>query len=110
MPERWREIAREATRQRMERHAHSSAVAAAVRIVPFSTAWEARAARGPAGAHPVGRLARRGGRDAPAGGGEYARRPHAELLVEGEGEPPLAWQGARLSKAIGDFLARTGYS
>ena len=40
MPERWREIAREATRQRMERHAHSSAVAAAVRIVPFSTAWE----------------------------------------------------------------------
>ena len=48
----------------------------------------------------------------PAGGGVRVRAPaaHAELLVEGEGEPPLAWQRARLSKAIGDFLARTGFS
>jgi hypothetical protein len=42
---------------------------------------------------------------------EYARRlPHAELVVEDEGQSPLAWQGARLSGVIGDFLARTGYS
>ena len=38
---------------------------------------------------------------------EYARRlPSAELVVEDEGSSPLAWQGARLSRAIGDFLER----
>ena len=36
---------------------------------------------------------------------EYADRlPRAELVVEDEGEPPLAWQGARLSRAIAAFL------
>ena len=40
---------------------------------------------------------------------EYVERlPRAELLVEDEGETPLAWQGGRLSKAIGDFLERVG--
>ena len=40
---------------------------------------------------------------------EYADRlPNAELVVEDEGEPPLAWQGARLSKAIAAFLAASG--
>jgi hypothetical protein len=29
--------------------------------------------------------------------------------VEDEGKSPLAWQGARLSAAIGDFLERVGY-
>ena len=38
---------------------------------------------------------------------EYARKlPHAELVVEDKGESPLAWQGARLSGAIADFLER----
>jgi hypothetical protein len=32
--------------------------------------------------------------------------PNARLLVEEEGKPPLAWQGARLSRAIADFLGR----
>ena len=37
---------------------------------------------------------------------EYARRlPRAQLTVEDPGDTPLAWQGARLSRAIGDFLA-----
>ena len=36
---------------------------------------------------------------------EYVRRlPHGELVVEAPGDTPLAWQGARLSRAIGDFL------
>ena len=38
--ERWREIAREADRQRMERHEHPEAVARALREVPRSAAWD----------------------------------------------------------------------
>ena len=41
---------------------------------------------------------------------EYARRlPRGELIVEDEGESPLAWQGAKLSGVIADFLERSGY-
>jgi pimeloyl-ACP methyl ester carboxylesterase len=41
---------------------------------------------------------------------EYERRlPRGELVVEDEGKSPLAWQGARLSSVIGDFLERNGY-
>lgn len=113
IPERWREIAREATRQRMERHEYPGAVAAALRVVPHSLAWR--------GWEPVERLevptlvvASRDEADALhplAVAQEYARRlPHGELAVEDEGQSPLAWQGARLSKVIGDFLERAGYS
>ena len=36
---------------------------------------------------------------------EYARRlPRAKLVVEDEGESPLAWRGAQLSREIADFL------
>ena len=42
---------------------------------------------------------------------EYDRRlPRSELVVEDRGKSPLAWQGARLSGVIGDFLERHGYS
>src|SRR5215210_7756136 len=40
IPERWRVVAREATRQRMERHEHLDAVAQALREIPHSTAWK----------------------------------------------------------------------
>ena len=40
LPEKWREIAREATRQRMERHENPRAVAQALREVPRSIAWK----------------------------------------------------------------------
>jgi pimeloyl-ACP methyl ester carboxylesterase len=113
MPERWREVARQATRQRMERHEHPEAVAAALREVPRSTAWT--------GLEPLERL------DLPVlivasrdeadplhplrVAEEYERRlPRRELVVEDEGKSPLAWQGARLSTAIGDFLERNRYS
>ena len=113
LPERWREIAREATRQRMERHQHPEAVAAALRRVPGSTAWK--------GLEPLERLevpvlivGSRDEADAlhPLGvAQEYERRlPRAELVVEESGKSPLAWQGARLSGAIGDFLERVGYA
>ena len=113
VPEKWREVAREATRQRMERHEHPDAVARALREVPSSIAWK--------GLEPLGRLDVPvlivGSRDEadqlhPFGvAEEYARRlPHAELVVEEKGSSPLAWQGARLSGAIADFLERVGYA
>lgn len=34
--------------------------------------------------------------------------PGAEMISEGEGESPLAWQGGKLSRAIDDFLGRHG--
>jgi pimeloyl-ACP methyl ester carboxylesterase len=113
VPERWREAAREATRQRVERHRYPDAVAKALREVPQSIAWE--------GLEPLERLELPvlvvGSRDEAdrmhplAVSQEYARRlPQAELVVEDEGQSPLAWQGARLSGVIGDFLERTGYS
>jgi pimeloyl-ACP methyl ester carboxylesterase len=113
VPERWREAARQATRQRMERHEHPKAVAQALREVPRSIAW--------AGLEPLEDLDLPilivGSRDEADGlhplavAEEYERRlPRAELVVEEEGKSPLAWQGARLSGAIGDFLGRVGYS
>jgi 3-oxoadipate enol-lactonase len=109
MPDRWREVARESTRQRMERHAHPEAVADALRVVPFSRAFDGLelleqvevptlvvGSRDEADSlHPLD-VAR-----------EYVRRlPDAVLVVEDEGETPIAWRGATLSRAIADFLER----
>jgi pimeloyl-ACP methyl ester carboxylesterase len=113
LPERWREVTREAIRQRMERHDDPAAVAAALRQVPRSVAWK--------GLEPLGELDVPvlvvGSRDEadslhPLGvAEEYDRRlPRSELVVEDRGKSPLAWQGARLSGEIGDFLERHGYS
>jgi 3-oxoadipate enol-lactonase len=111
MPDRWREVARESTRQRMERHAHLEAVADALRVVPFSQAFDGLGlleglevptlvvgSRDEADSlHPL---------DVARG---YARRlPDAVLLVEDEGETPIAWRGATLSRAIADFLEASG--
>jgi 3-oxoadipate enol-lactonase len=109
LPERWREAADLATRQRIERHLDLQAVADAIRVVPQSRAFD--------GLDPLEALELPvlvvGSRDEAdplhplAVAGEYAERlPRAELVVEDEGQSPLAWQGARLSRAIGDFLER----
>jgi pimeloyl-ACP methyl ester carboxylesterase len=109
LPERWRQPAGLATRQRIERHRHLGAVAHALRVVPRS--------------QPFGGLDELERLDVPAlvvgtrdeadpghplaTAEEYARRlPRGELVVEEPGDTPLAWQGARLSRAIGDFLDR----
>jgi pimeloyl-ACP methyl ester carboxylesterase len=112
LPEKWREVAEEATRQRMERHEHPKAVAAALRVVPYSEAFDGldkleslevptliAASRDEADwLHEI-EVAR-----------DYERRlPRVEFAVEGEDEAPLAWQGAKLSGVIGDFLERNGY-
>ena len=109
LPERWREAAQLATRQRIDRNRDLQAVADAIRVVPGSRAFDGLellervelptlvvATRDEADPlHPF------------AVAQEYADRlPRGELVVEDEGQSPLAWQGARLSRAIGDFLDR----
>jgi 3-oxoadipate enol-lactonase len=113
LPERWREVAREASRQRMERHADLSSVAQALREVPGSIAWKGLDAL--SGLElPVLVVGSRDDSDwlHPLGvAEEYCRKlPNCELIVEEKGQSPLAWQGARLSNAIADFLERVGYS
>jgi 3-oxoadipate enol-lactonase len=109
----WREITREAVRQRMERHDHLQEVAHALRQVPRSPAWDGLDALEQVRV-PVLVVGSRDQMDPmhPLSiAEEYARRlPNAELLVEEEGKSPLAWQGARLSGAIADFFERVGYA
>lgn len=108
LPERWREPALLATRQRIERHRNLDAVARALRVVPRSEAFR--------GLEELERLEMpvlvAGTRDEADPGHplataeEYARRlPRGKLAVEEPGDTPLAWQGARLSRTIGDFLS-----
>lgn len=108
LPERFREPATLAVRQRVERHGDLRAVADAVRVVPYSEAF--------AGLDGLNELDVPtlvvGSRDDAdpehplAVAQEYARRlPRSRLVVEDEGESPLAWRGAQLSRAIAEFLA-----
>jgi len=108
VPERIRETALLAVRQRLERHRDLRAVSDAVRTVSRSQAF--------AGLEGLEALDLPvlvvGSRDDTDPGHplrvaeEYARRlPRARLVVEGEGESPLAWRGTSLSKAIAEFLA-----
>jgi pimeloyl-ACP methyl ester carboxylesterase len=111
LPERFRDVARTATRQRIEHHRHLSAVADALRTVPRSVAFDGLDALESLGL-PVLVV---GSRDEADPGHplaiaeEYARRlPAGRLVVEDEGRPPLAWQGSQLSRAIAEFLAEAG--
>jgi pimeloyl-ACP methyl ester carboxylesterase len=108
--ERWREAVITATRQRLEAHLDLGAVADAVEVVPRSTAFEG-------GLEALGSLDLPvlvvGSRDSSDPGHPFEvaqayveRLPAAELVVEDEGDSPLAWQGAQLSRTIGDFLSR----
>ena len=113
MPERWREVAREATRQRMERHADLSSVAQTLREVPSSIAWKGLDVLSDLEV-PVLVVGSQDDSDwlHPLGvAEEYCRKlPNCELIVEEKGQSPLAWQGARLSNAIADFFERVGYT
>ncbi len=109
LPERWRKSVETGMQQRLERHRDLRAVAAALRVVPRSNAWD--------GLDVLGELEVPtlvvASRDEVDSGHpmfiaeDYARRiPNAELAVEEPGAPPLAWQGGQLSRRIGDFLER----
>jgi pimeloyl-ACP methyl ester carboxylesterase len=105
--ERFRDAVLKFTRQRMERHRHPEALAQAVRVVPRSEAFDGldRLAEIEAPALVVGSRDESDPTHPLAVAEEYARRlPHGELVIEDEGDPPLAWQGAQLSRAILDWL------
>jgi pimeloyl-ACP methyl ester carboxylesterase len=104
---RFREAALKFTRQRLERHHDLDAVARALRIVPRSIAFDGLDALG---ALQMPALVV-GSRDSADPGHPlelaeaYAQAlPNSRLIVEDEGESPLAWQGAQLSRAIESFL------
>ena len=104
----WRDSVMRFTRERMERHRHLDAVAAALREVPrsrpFDSLAELEGLEVPALVVASGDVADPGHPYATAA--EYARRlPHAELVSEAEGQSPLAWQGGRLSREIAAFAA-----
>lgn len=109
LPPRWRDSARLATRQRAERHRDLGAVADALRAVPRSAPFGSLDDLA-AIAVPTLVVGTRDEADPShplAVAEEYVRAlPDAELAVEDPGEPPLAWQGSRLSRAIDGFLAR----
>lgn len=113
VPEKWRGPVRTVIRQRMERHADLGAVSAALRGIQRTTAFD--------GLDDLGRIAAPtlvvGSRDEVdadhplAIAEDYARRiPGADLIVEDEGESPLAWRGGALSKALLDLFARSGWT
>jgi pimeloyl-ACP methyl ester carboxylesterase len=105
--ERFRETVMTVTRQRLERHRHPEAVADALRVVPRSSPFDGLeeleyvqiptlvvASRDEADpGHPLA-----------VGNAWSERLPDARVVTEEEGKSPLAWQGARLSKEIAEFL------
>jgi 3-oxoadipate enol-lactonase len=108
---RFREAALKFTRQRLERHEHPDAVADALRVVPRSLAFDGLAALD-ALDMPALVVGSRDESD-PGHPLELARAyaehlPSSQLLVEDEGESPIAWQGAQLSRAIESFLRGAG--
>jgi 3-oxoadipate enol-lactonase len=109
----WRETVLQITHQRLALHEHPEAVAQAMRdvarSVPFDGLTELESLE-----LPVLVVASRD--EADPGHPEAVaeawaeRAPEAELVVEDPGASPLAWQGGRLSRAIAEFLARSGIS
>lgn len=113
MPPAWHETLEKVLRQRLGAHDHPDAVADALeqipRSAPFGTVDELGAIRG----IPVAVVA---DRDEPDPGhpleiGErYAGAiPGARLVVEAEGESPIAWRGGSLSKVIADVAAEADW-
>jgi hypothetical protein len=87
-------------------------VADALRVVPRSLAFEGLEELEAVSA-PTLVVASRDEADPghPYAVGEaYASRlPHGKLISEDGGSSPLAWQGARLSRAIAEFLGEAGW-
>lgn len=105
------ELIRTVMRQRMARHAHPDAVAAALRTTPAGAAFPGEQALTGITCptlvvgsrdrldpeHPL-RIAER-----------WAQLiPGAVLVLEDEGQSPLAWRGGSLSREIAAFLAAAG--
>jgi pimeloyl-ACP methyl ester carboxylesterase len=104
-----RETVMKFTRQRLERHRDLKAVAAALRTVPGSHAFDGLEALQEIHV-PTLVVASRDEADpghpykVAEAYSEYL--PNADFIVEDEGKSPLAWQGSQLSGAIAGFLER----
>ena len=108
LPEQFRDVARRAVRQRLERHrAPAGGGRRPARGAPLHRLRRAGRTGRPRPARTRGGQPRRDRPRPPARAWreEYARRlPRAKLVVEDEGESPLAWRGAQLSREIAEFL------
>lgn len=103
---RWRDSVLRFTRERMERQGNLGALAEALREVtrsrPFDSLAELEGIDVPALVVASNDEADPGHPHAAAEA--YAEAlPQAELISEGEGESPLAWQGGKLSRALAAF-------
>ena len=102
----WRETLLTVLRQRIGAHEHPEAVADALRAVPRSRPFERIEELG-AIAAPTVVVADRDepdpGHPLAVGEAYAATIPGARLLVEDPGSSPLAWQGGRLSRVIGEL-------
>jgi pimeloyl-ACP methyl ester carboxylesterase len=112
-PEKWRSTLQTVLRQRLSAHEHQDAVADALQAVPRSRPFAARDDLR-AIAAPTVVVADRDEPDPghPLAVGElYASLiPGARLVVEEEGQSPIAWQGGQLSKVIASVAAEAGLS
>lgn len=105
---RWRESVLRFTRERMLAQRHPEALLQALREVPRSRPFQGLEELA---ALDLPALVVASNDDADPGhpfeaAAAYAEAlPRAELVSEGEGESPLAWQGGKLSRAIAVFYA-----
>ncbi|HEY8502821.1 MAG TPA: alpha/beta hydrolase [Solirubrobacterales bacterium] len=106
---RWRDSVARFTRERMLRQQHPEALAQALREVPRSRPFESM---DDLGALDLPALVVASNDDADPGhpyeaAAAYTEAlPNAELLSEGEGESPLAWQGGKLSRVLAAFYTK----
>lgn len=105
----WRDRIRVFTRARMERHRDLEAVARALREVPRSVPFDGMAEL----EHLDVPALVVASHDVADPSHPYAvaeawatALPDASLVSEAEGDPPLAWRGGKLSRAIAGFLER----
>ena len=106
---RWRESVLRFTRERMLRQGDLGALAEALRQVPRSLPFQSMAelARLEMPALVVASNDDADPGHPYAAAAAYAEAmPRAELISEGEGESPLAWQGGKLSRALASFYAQ----
>jgi 3-oxoadipate enol-lactonase len=103
---RWRDSVLRFTRERMLRQENPEAVAEGLRQVPRSRPFDSL---GELSALEIPALVVASNDEADPGhpyaaAAAYAEAlPRAELVSEGEGESPLAWQGGKLSRALATF-------
>lgn len=104
----WRDVAERATLQRMAQHEHPGAVADALESVPWSVPFKDWAGLSELKI-PVTVVGSQDGSD-PGHPLSVAREwasqiPTAELVVEADGESPLAWRGAAISKLALELIS-----